>query len=107
MIELLLVDKIVSGFWRLKRALSLEKDEVLERSIFDKKLRISKDVDPFFRYEIMLDDVRKNVEDSLTNKSGGLLTESEKEYPIRILIAEVIFSNFGVKKNNKLLYFQK
>lgn len=39
------------------------------------------------RYGIMLDDVRKNVEDALTNKSGGLLTESEKEYPIRILIA--------------------
>lgn len=39
------------------------------------------------RYEIMLDDVRRNVEDALTNKSGGLLTESDKEYPIRILIA--------------------
>ncbi|MDO8659183.1 MAG: efflux RND transporter permease subunit [Candidatus Parcubacteria bacterium] len=39
------------------------------------------------RYGIMLDDIRKNVEDALTNKSGGLLTESEKEYPIRILIA--------------------
>ncbi len=39
------------------------------------------------RYEIMLEDVRKNIEDALTNKNGGLLTESEKEYPIRILLA--------------------
>lgn len=39
------------------------------------------------RYGIMLDDIRRSVEDSLTNKSGGLLVEEEKEYPIRILVA--------------------
>jgi CzcA family heavy metal efflux pump len=39
------------------------------------------------RYGVMFDDVRKNVENALTNKSGGLLTENEKEYSIRILIA--------------------
>ncbi|OGH92594.1 MAG: hypothetical protein A2563_02870 [Candidatus Magasanikbacteria bacterium RIFOXYD1_FULL_40_23] len=39
------------------------------------------------RYGIMIDDVRKSVENTLTNKSGGLLTENEKEYVIRILTA--------------------
>lgn len=39
------------------------------------------------REGIMIDDIRKNVENTLTNKSGGLLTENEKEYVIRILTA--------------------
>lgn len=39
------------------------------------------------RYGIMIDDVRASVEDALTNKSGGLLTQDEKEYSIRILSA--------------------
>lgn len=39
------------------------------------------------RYGIMIDDVRGAVENALTNKSGGLLLENEKEYPIRIIIA--------------------
>ena len=39
------------------------------------------------RYGIMIDDIRKSVENTLTNKSGGLLTENEKEYVIRILTA--------------------
>ncbi|MFA5933830.1 MAG: efflux RND transporter permease subunit [Candidatus Paceibacterota bacterium] len=39
------------------------------------------------RYGLMLEDIRKSVEDALINKSGGLLTEEEKEYPIRILVA--------------------
>jgi CzcA family heavy metal efflux pump len=39
------------------------------------------------RYGIMIDDVRKSVEDALTNKSGGVITENEREYSIRILVA--------------------
>lgn len=39
------------------------------------------------RYGVMIDDVRKNIENALTNKSGGILTEGEKEYVIRILTA--------------------
>jgi HME family heavy-metal exporter len=39
------------------------------------------------RYGIMLEDIRTSIEGALTNKSGGLITENEKEYPIRILIA--------------------
>ncbi len=39
------------------------------------------------RYEIMMDDVRMSVENALTNKSGGVITEDKKEYPIRIIVA--------------------
>ena len=39
------------------------------------------------RYGVMIDDIRESVEDTLTNKSGGLLVEGEKEYVIRILTA--------------------
>jgi len=39
------------------------------------------------RYRIMPDDVRRAVEGALTNKSGSLLTENNKEYPIRIIVA--------------------
>ena len=39
------------------------------------------------RHGIMIDDIRKSVENTLTNKSGGILVENEKEYVIRILTA--------------------
>ncbi len=39
------------------------------------------------RYGIMFDDIKESVKDTLTNKSGGLVTENEKEYSIRILTA--------------------
>lgn len=39
------------------------------------------------RYDVMVDDVRKSVENALTNKSGGVINESEKEYAIRVMIA--------------------
>ena len=39
------------------------------------------------RHGIMLEDIRRNIDNTLTNKSGGLLIERGKEYPIRILIA--------------------
>ncbi|MBI5220310.1 MAG: efflux RND transporter permease subunit [Candidatus Liptonbacteria bacterium] len=39
------------------------------------------------RSDLMIDDVRKAVENTLTNKSGGVITENEKEYSIRILTA--------------------
>src|SRR3989344_6056138 len=39
------------------------------------------------RQGIRIDDVRRSVENTLTNKSGGILTEDEKEYVIRILTA--------------------
>ena len=45
------------------------------------------------RYGIMFDDVRKKIENTLTNKSGGLLTEGEKEYVIRILAAPAAASD--------------
>lgn len=39
------------------------------------------------RYGIMIDDVRDSVENALTNKSGGLITEETREYAIRIMVA--------------------
>ncbi len=39
------------------------------------------------RYKIMPEDIRLKVENALNNKSGGVLVEGEKEYPIRILVA--------------------
>lgn len=39
------------------------------------------------RYGIMIDDVRAKIETALTNKSGNILIEGEREYPIRILVA--------------------
>lgn len=38
-------------------------------------------------YGVMFDDIRAQVADALTNKSGGVITQDEKEYAIRILIA--------------------
>lgn len=54
-IELLLVDKIASSFWRLKRALSFEKDDVIFTSDFDGTVGLKADADRFFRYETMLE----------------------------------------------------
>ncbi|MDP3764030.1 MAG: efflux RND transporter permease subunit [bacterium] len=45
------------------------------------------------RYEIMFDDIRKSIENTLTNRSGGLVTQDEKEYSIRILTAPTEISN--------------
>ncbi len=55
------------------------------------------------RYGIIIDDVRKNVENTLTNKSGGLLTEDEKEYVIRILTAPTVaaeLQDISIGRNN-------
>ncbi|MDP3800180.1 MAG: efflux RND transporter permease subunit [bacterium] len=45
------------------------------------------------RYGIMFDDIRKSIENTLTNRSGGLVTQDEKEYSIRILTAPTEISN--------------
>ncbi len=45
------------------------------------------------RYGIMFDDVRKSIENTLTNRSGGLVIQDEKEYSIRILTAPTEISN--------------
>lgn len=49
--------------------------------------QININADRMRRYGVMLDDIRKNVENALVNKSGSLLTEGGKEYPIRIILA--------------------
>ena len=54
-IELLLVDKIASSVWRLRRALSFEKDTAIYTSSFDKTIGLRDSADRFFRYETMLE----------------------------------------------------
>jgi len=55
-IELLLVDRIVANFWRLRRLLKIENGEVLTKGIFEgDDLLIKGDADLFFRYETMLE----------------------------------------------------
>jgi len=54
-LELLMVDKIASNIWRLKRALSFEKDDVIFTSDFDGTVGLKGDADRFFRYETMLE----------------------------------------------------
>jgi len=50
-IEFVLLDRIVAGVWRLRRALGIEKSEVF--SSFGGGLM--HDADKFFRYEVMLE----------------------------------------------------
>ena len=47
------------------------------------------------REGIMIDDVRAKVENALTNKSGNILDQGEKEYPIRIIVAPNVASELG------------
>ncbi len=55
-IELLLVDRIIANFWRLKRLLKLEHGEVLDEPVMGGKgLFLKNDADLFFRYETMLE----------------------------------------------------
>ena len=55
-IEFLLVDRIASGFWRLKRALSIENGEVICSELMtSSSLGLMSDADRFFRYETMLE----------------------------------------------------
>jgi len=55
-IELLLVDRIASNIWRLKRALSIEDGEVLcTQLIGTSSMGLMHDSDRFFRYETMLE----------------------------------------------------
>lgn len=54
-IEFLLVDKIASNIWRLRRALSFEKNDALFTNDFDGTIGIKGDADRFFRYEMMLE----------------------------------------------------
>lgn len=54
-VELLLVDRIASNIWRLKRALSFEQDDVIYKDMMDGTIGIKHDADRFFRYETMLE----------------------------------------------------
>jgi CzcA family heavy metal efflux pump len=49
--------------------------------------RIDLNAERMRRYGIMIDDVRSKVEGAITNKSGNILVEGDREYPIRIIVA--------------------
>ncbi len=54
-------------------------------------------------YGLMLEDIRIKVADGLTNKSGGVITQDEKEYAIRVLIAPAEVSaleNIAIGRNS-------
>jgi hypothetical protein len=54
--ELLLVDRIISNFWRLKRAMGMERDSVISKGTFSKGLELHERIaDTYFRYETMLE----------------------------------------------------
>lgn len=53
--ELLLIDRIIANFWRLKRLLKIEYGEVLTSGVMDDNLILTNDTDLFCRYEIMLE----------------------------------------------------
>lgn len=44
-------------------------------------------------YGLHIEDIKANVETALNNKSGGLLVQGGKEYPLRILVAPTEISN--------------
>lgn len=54
-IELILVDRIASNIWRLKRALSMEKSEVFSEFSLNGKLSLQYDGERLLRYETMLE----------------------------------------------------
>jgi CzcA family heavy metal efflux pump len=57
--------------------------------------RIDLNAERMRRYGIMIDDVQKKVEGAITNKSGNILIEDDKEYPIRILVAPTEAKELG------------
>jgi len=53
-IEMLLVDRIIANFWRLRRAMSIEQEDVIY-TMDDMPQGLKHDADIFFRYETMLE----------------------------------------------------
>jgi len=49
--------------------------------------QINVNADHLRRYGLMLEDIRNNVANTLNNRSGGVIIEDDKEYPIRIIAA--------------------
>lgn len=47
------------------------------------------------REGIMIDDIRAKVAHALTNKSGNILEQGEKEYPIRLIVAPNVAAELG------------
>ena len=52
-----------------------------------KEWQVNLNPDAMQRYELTIADVEEKLSSVLTNKSGGLLVQGGKEYPLRILVA--------------------
>ncbi len=52
-----------------------------------KEWQVNLDPEAMRRYELTIADVEEKLASVLTNKSGGLLVQGGKEYPLRILVA--------------------
>jgi len=57
--------------------------------------RIDLNAERMRRYGFMIEDIRREVEGAITNKSGNILVEGDKEYPIRILVAPTEAKTLG------------
>lgn len=55
--------------------------------------QININADHLRRYGLMFDDVRSNVANALVNRSGGIINEAGREYPIRIIAAPLDVSD--------------
>ncbi|MEK7647673.1 MAG: efflux RND transporter permease subunit [Patescibacteria group bacterium] len=49
--------------------------------------QINTNAEQMRRYDLRIEDIAENIGTALNNKSGGLLVQGGKEYPLRILIA--------------------
>lgn len=75
--------------WTIRPAL-LKTSGVAEVLVMGGDVRewqINLNADRMRRYGFMIDDIRSKVETALTNKSGNILVEGNREYPIRVIVA--------------------
>lgn len=86
-IERILVDRIVSNVWRLKRALAMENGEVLSGTG-----GLMYDSDKFFRYETMLE---KGIYKALHELERIQAKRNGKDVPIPAVVDVNIDSSFG------------
>ena len=86
-IERILVDRIISNVWRLKRALAMENGEVLSGTG-----GLMYDSDKFFRYETMLE---KGMYRALHELERVQAKRNGKDVPIPAVVDVNIDSSFG------------
>jgi hypothetical protein len=89
--ERLLVDRVVSNTWRLKRALEMEEGEVILSGG-----GLMADCDKFFRYETMLE---KSIYKALHELERLQAKRNGEDVPLPVMVDINVDSSFG--KNTK------